>query len=393
MLTTIYILSFLILLTYVIYPVTVFALGKGAKPDKLDQNKTDQGRVFLFMSVHNEEAVLCRKLESLVALSGSKQLICYIGSDASIDDSDKIIKEFGEDLNIEFERFENRTGKPGVINFLVERAKREENIGRNDLFLITDANVFPHPDFLQHLSSAFVDPAIGLADGVAMDPAGTGGVADSETSYLKWETSLKWAEGELWGCAMGPFGGAYMIRPELFKPVPSSYLVDDFFIFYHVISQGYKAVVVREAICYEHVSGNLKAEFNRKKRIATGNFQNTFHYFGEIIRLWKVPNLVFVFHKLLRWLSPVFGVVVLVLTGILAFENRNAQMALLIMISLLVGIPLINYLLNQVDLHAKWLQGLSYLIIMNLAMLLGFFNFLKGVKSNVWQPTKRKLPA
>jgi hypothetical protein len=32
---------------------------------------------------------------------------------------------------------------------------------------------------------------------------------------------------------------------------------------------------------------------------------------------------------------------------------------------------------------------LRYFMLMNVALLAGFFKFLNGIKSNVWQPTQR----
>lgn len=393
MVAAIAILSGLIALTYVIYPAWVLTLSALRRPEQHGAGGVTGGRVVLFMAVRNEASVIGRKLDALVEIGREHDLVCYIGSDASDDGTDDIIKGYTDKLNLRFSAFAERTGKPGIINRLVEAAEREQPPAADDLYWLTDANVIPESGFLKAMTAVFADKRLGLADGIVLNTARTGGVAGSETGYLKLETAIKLAEGRLWGCAMGPFGGSYVIRAGLYQPVPDKFLVDDFFIFYGIIRRGYRAVVVPGAVSYENISGSLAEEFRRKVRISAGNLQNTAWYLKDMVRLDRGYNRVFWAHKGLRWLTPVFGLTLLALLAALAPGNDRAAAALVIMISLLVGVPLLSSLLKAVNLRPKALQGLSYLIIMNLAMLLGVFKFIKGIKSNVWEPTKRNLPA
>jgi hypothetical protein len=41
------------------------------------------------------------------------------------------------------------------------------------------------------------------------------------------------------------------------------------------------------------------------------------------------------------------------------------------------------------NIHIGALRLLTHFFYMNLALLIGFFRFLKGVKSSVWNPTPR----
>ncbi|MEY3322616.1 MAG: hypothetical protein RLZZ417_2199, partial [Bacteroidota bacterium] len=55
---------------------------------------------------------------------------------------------------------------------------------------------------------------------------------------------------------------------------------------------------------------------------------------------------------------------------------------------LLVFIVL-DKLLENNHIHLSHLRGIRYFIVINAAILMGFFDFLKGIKNNVWEPTKR----
>jgi hypothetical protein len=54
-----------------------------------------------------------------------------------------------------------------------------------------------------------------------------------------------------------------------------------------------------------------------------------------------------------------------------------------------IAIPLIDYLLRKINIHSIPLRFISHFVLMNLALLAGFFKYLGGIKNNVWQPTKR----
>ena len=390
MIVAIVILCSLILITYLLYPLVMISLSALKAKPAVEQHPPIKRRVYLFMAAHNEALVIRNTLDHLLKTTFPlDQLYCYIGSDASTDETDRIIEEYNAPLNLDFTVFATRQGKPSTINQLVAKAQLAHRFEEDDLFLLTDANVFLDKDYIQELSNVFNSPETGLADGIVSDRHKRDGVGGSERQYLRLETQLKVAESVLFGYSMGPFGGAYMIRSNLYEAVPEKFLVDDFFIFYNILQKGYRSKVVVGAHCYEAVSGSLREEFKRKERISTGNFQNTVYYISEMIRIWKLPNLLFLLHKFLRWISPICAAVVMVLLAVSAVNSDSARIGLLIMISLLVVLPLLNYLLNQVNLSVRWLQGISYFIIMNFALLTGFLKYLKGVRSNVWEPTKR----
>lgn len=391
------IVCFLVVFTYAIFPL--WTIAKGGEKQIFTPKESFNGRVFLIMAAHNEALVLNQKMEAIWQNNfNENQLICFVGSDASTDETVAILNSYKSKLNLEVFDFKERQGKPNLVNRLVEHIHQNFDIQSDDLFLLTDANVIFHPDCIHELSKHFVQEHIGLVDSNIVNTSSTSAIGENEQQYLQYETRLKIAEGNLWQCAMGPFGGAYMIRAQQYTPVPKNFMVDDFFIFYNVLLQGKQTILNPKAVCYENVSDSFAEEFRRKERISIGNFQNLAHFFPANLNLNKRYNLVFVAHKLLRWIAPILVAITTILASAAAiFDVSNGSSISVnsvfvgIMICLLLGIPILNSIFKRLNLRLKSVTALSYFILMNIALLFGFFKYIKGVRSNVWKPTKRKL--
>jgi hypothetical protein len=48
-----------------------------------------------------------------------------------------------------------------------------------------------------------------------------------------------------------------------------------------------------------------------------------------------------------------------------------------------------DFFLKKVKIHLSILRYLTHFATMNVALFLGFFRYLKGIKSSIWEPTKR----
>lgn len=382
--------------SYVFYPLLLRWLARGKPPHSLVYTDEDQDWpvVSVIMSAYNEERVIAEKIESLLALdypSGKLQL--YIGSDCSDDRTNEIAGQYANrHENLHFFPFRERRGKPKVINELATLAQQRSGVdSRAHLLLITDASVMPVPAALRLMARHFRDPAIGLVDAhIVHTGLQAEGISQAENTYISSEVQLKHREGLLWGCMMGPFGGCYALRAAYFREVPPTFLVDDFYITMRMFEQGGLAINELQAVCYEAVSHDIREEFRRKVRISTGNFQNLLTF----PKLWWPPfgalRFAFFSHKVLRWLGP-FWLLLLLLgcAGLAVQDNLFWQCVFWLMAGGMLALPLLDQLLRRFGVDWLPLRGARYFLSMNLALLYGFFKFLKGVRSNVWQPTKR----
>jgi cellulose synthase/poly-beta-1,6-N-acetylglucosamine synthase-like glycosyltransferase len=371
--------------SYVLFPAILWFAGKLRREKaSVKPGGAQLPVVSILLSAYNEEDVIEEKVRSVFTTRypvGSIELI--VGSDNSSDRTAEILNRLaGEFPGLHFFNFTVRQGKPNVINRLVAEAGGE-------ILVLTDANVLFDEDTLPALIAPFSDPMTGLVD-TQMINLGMKreGISFQEKAYISREVRIKHLESRLWGVMMGPFGGCFAIRKELFEPVPANFLVDDFFLNMMVLENGYKAMSNPSARVYEDVSNDLAIEFRRKVRIATGNFQNLKRFAGLLSPANPALAFCFLSHKVMRWLGPLFLLFAFLSLALLATASPFHAF-LLAGYSALLLVPVLDNLLKKLNLHIPLFRFITHFLSMNLALGIGMLSYLKGVKTNVWQPTKR----
>jgi cellulose synthase/poly-beta-1,6-N-acetylglucosamine synthase-like glycosyltransferase len=376
---------FALIHSYIVYPTLIGLLARTRTGNINIFKPTEElPDVAVLMAVHNEEDVIHEKLNSILANAPPVgKLNILIGSDASTDKTNILLEELSLLYeNLTYIKFSSRIGKSAVINELVR-------LSGSEILIITDANVIFGDNTIYHLIKHFKNPEVGLVDS-NMKHKGlkNNGISVQENAYISREVRIKYNEGKLWGTMMGPFGGCYAIRRKLYSNVPDLFLVDDFYINMKVIKANFKAIMEPEALVFEDVSNSLIEEFRRKIRIAAGNFQNLKHFSGCLFS--SIPGLSFSYfsHKVLRWMGPFFLSAIFLSTVFLRNEKNIYSYLFVIQLIILI-LPIIDYLLGKIKIHIIILRFITHFLSMNCALLVGFIKYLKGVKSNVWQPTRR----
>jgi cellulose synthase/poly-beta-1,6-N-acetylglucosamine synthase-like glycosyltransferase len=277
--------------------------------------------------------------------------------------------------------FSGRTGKSGIINQLAASATE-------DIFILTDANVLFKNDSIFNLLRHFKNERTAqVCANIVKFSESNKGIAVQEKSYIALENKVKFAESVRWNIVIGAEGACYAIRRSSFSPVPPKFYMDDFYITMNVIEQGNEIVFDNEAVCLEDVSYQSSEEFKRKVRISIGNYQNLFRYKKLLFPPFTGIAFAFWSHKVFRWMTPFLLILCLCLSFILQFYYFD--FALLFTLQLLGFMtPVIDWLL---DVNFKPLRFISHFYMMNAALLKGFVVYVKGVESNVWQPTKREI--
>jgi cellulose synthase/poly-beta-1,6-N-acetylglucosamine synthase-like glycosyltransferase len=381
--------------SYLFYPVLLHVLAKRNSGDNARaENQDARPRVTILMSAHNEEQVLAQKLDS-IAFSGypMDNVEVYLGSDGSTDGTNAIAAAYSAKYPwLCFFPFQQRRGKPELINQLAKAAIENKGQDPDHVLVITDANVLFTPSTLSQMLRHFTNPDIAVVDSQII-PEGLQkeGISRAEHRYISLEALLKYQEGQIWGAMVGPFGGCYAVRAAYFSPVPPNFLVDDFYIVLKALEKGGKAISDPEAICIEGATHSMGTEFRRKQRIGAGNFQNM----SIFMHLWFPPwksglHFAFFSHKVLRWLGPQLILLALFSTLILSVSgNRLYGFLLLIAAIGMIGAPILDWMFKHLGIQLLPLRGIRYFLWMNAALFMGWIQFLKGIKTNVWQPTQR----
>ncbi len=387
--------------SYVFYPflMRLFARGKQANTLVFGPLDTELPVVSVLMSVYNEERIIVKKLDNLQRINyPAEKLHLYVGSDNSDDGTHELLANWiaqNPAANIHFVPFQERRGKPPVINDLAQLAlidhKKQSLADVQHLFLLTDASVMLEPETLFQLVRHFKNPEIGVVDAhMRSEGLRQEGISRSEERYLSGEVQLKHWESQAWGMMIGPFGGCYALRADLFEPIPPRSLVDDFWLVFRVLEKGFAAINDLDAQCFEGATHRVADEYRRKKRIAAGSFQNLARF-----RHWVLPpttrlGFAFFSHKVLRWFGGFFLLLLFLSAGVLALQNQFFNRLFWLMALGTAGVLALNFI--QIKLQREpWglVKNLAYFLAMNLALVDGFFKWLRGIREGTWQPTTR----
>ncbi len=371
--------------SYVVFPALVRIIASRKKPNGVVFSETDVNLpdVSVIISVFNEEAIIRQKIESVFNTTFPREnLQVIIGSDASTDGTNTILKELSAKyFNLKLHLFTDRGGKPNVINQLVQKASTE-------LVILTDASGIFERDTIFQMVKHFKNSEISVVGAnLVSDQTIGAGIGYQESSFMAKELRIKYYEGLAWGAVIGAYGACFAIRRVDYSPVPSNYLVDDFFVTMKVLKARKKVIYELDSRCHLAVPKLLKEEFRRKTRIAAGNFQNLSAFSSLLLGPTLPVSFCFWSHKVLRWLGPFFILAFLISLPFLVHMTLYKIAALVAGIVLLM--PIADYFMKKLGKHVVILRFVTHFISMNAALFVGFLKYVKGIKTNAWQPTKR----
>jgi len=361
----------LIALTYVVYPV--WQLIFPGKPMDFNGEFTPP-LVSVVFAAYNESSIIEAKIRSIYNTNYPiDKLSVWIGSDLSNDGTDEIIRNLQSEfpqLNLHVN--DVRSGKSATINSLIEQTTAE-------VIIATDANILFKETTIEELVRPIaLQKATAVAGTLAYEAGGViNSTATNEKVYLSLENAIRRAESRKHGICFGMEGGLYSMRKSFWKPIPPNTFMEDFFQTVQLIALDQKVLFNEAAIGLEDVSTSLREEYKRKIRISIGNWQNLIRFYPLLFKHPYPFGILFLMHKVLRWLTPHLYLIALI-AGLFTSQW-------LIISIVLIGLPVSQFILMSFGLATP----LAYFYVMNTALFVGFLRYLKGVKSSVWQPTKR----
>ncbi|MBS1634435.1 MAG: glycosyltransferase [Bacteroidetes bacterium] len=376
------------LLSYVWFPLFL-KLKTASKKEHISSDLAAYNAcppVTIIFSAFNEAAVIERKLQSIIDSDYPKEkLRVLIGSDASTDTTCTIIERFTESYPwITLYKNTQRQGKLNVINDLVDKAT-------TDLLILTDANVFFEPQTVKALVYYLTErKAQQVCANIFKFSPKNAGISGQEIFYMNMENRIKYEESLAYGFVVGVEGGCYGIRKDWFTKVPEGFLMDDFFITLSVVERGGKVLFAPEAVCYEDVNDEPLIEYKRKIRISLGNYRNLAYYKHLLFPFWKGFGLAFLMHKVLRWFTP-FALIISFLCCLAISFYVPVFGWLCLLYSLLLILPLLTIILNKASIRLPVVNFAGHFLLMNFALLQGFFKYIFDSGESAWEPPKRNV--
>ncbi len=352
--------------------------------------------VSVVIAAHDEEAVIAEKLENTLALDyPAERLQILVASEGSRDRTFEVVQGFAA-RGVEQSYRRQRRGKVAAINAAVALA-------RGEIVVFSDANNLYERDALQRLVAAFREPRVGAATGAKGVRREDGSVAEGEGLYWRYESFIQRSEARLGSC-IGAAGEIFALRRELFEPIPTGVINDDFHMAMRVLCRGYVVAYVPEARSWERGSLRLEDERLRRARIVAGRFQAL----GMARRLfpWRRPLLLWqlLSHKLARPLVP-WAMLLAFVANLAAwlFPPPAGSGALRLAPPVAGGLLVAQagfYLLACGGLWirprgtvGKMMSLPAFLVSSNLAAVSGLFGYLAGRQTAVWQRVSRRAAA
>jgi cellulose synthase/poly-beta-1,6-N-acetylglucosamine synthase-like glycosyltransferase len=366
---------------YLGYPLLIWCLARcfGRSSDPAPADGDNLPSMSLLIAAYNEAAEIEGRILSALCMDyPAVKLEIVIASDGSSDATAAIVRRYAR-AGVRLLDYRQRRGKAAVLNAAFGEV-------RGEIVLLSDANTHIKPEAPRRMARWFQDRQVGVVCGrlVLTDPL-TGGNVDS--LYWKYETFLKSCEGKL-GALLGANGAIYAIRRELFAPIPSETIVDDFIIPLQAkLRTGCGIVYDRGAMAVEETPPSIGSEFHRRSRIGAGGFQS-------ITMLWKLLNprlgwvaFTFLSHKVLRWLCPFF-LVSLMLSNLCLWSQPVYRVTLLAQLGF-YGLSLGALFVPPRPRILKFLRLTTMFTSMNAALLVGFWRWLRGAQKGAWKRTTR----
>ncbi|NQU25303.1 MAG: glycosyltransferase family 2 protein [Candidatus Nealsonbacteria bacterium] len=358
------------------YPLLLGLLGRARPLQRDGSQKTP--KVTLIIPAYNEENVIEAKIENVLAMDyPTDRLEVLVASDASSDRTVSIARRYEND-GFRVLAFGQRRGKAAVLNDAVEAAA-------GDVLCLCDANVMFRPDAIKRLLAGLDDPNVGAVSGDVRLASEESNFGEGESCYYGVERALHVGESRI-GSMMGVDGGMYVIRRELFQPLPPDTILDDFLTTMRVIRQGKRVIYEPAAVATENGTPLARQEFRRRVRVAAGAMQSLKR------RQWPpltrgVEMFQYVSHKLIRWFGPVWLTAMLVANVLLWNDGVVYRVALVAQAAFYLLAATAGLSLR---VRATRLGGIAFYFVMShVAMAIGLFKGTFDMQRVAWVRTER----
>ena len=364
--------------SYILYPMILVLLRRS--PGREAPSKEQEcPAVSIVIAAYNEEKVIRERIKNLLALdypAGKIEII--IASDGSSDTTVAIASEYAKE-GIVIHDHKQRRGKVNVLNSTVINAK-------NAIIVFSDANTFFQPDAVRVLVRGFEDKNVGCVCGRLIFTTEGSTSGELEGIYWRYETFLKTVEGQQ-GALLGANGAIFALRKELFSLCPPDTIIEDFVVPMKILEKGFKCIYAPDAIAYEDAAKHIIQEKKRRIRIGAGDYQAIGLLWPLLDPLRGFPALAFWSHKILRWFTPFFMLIAFI-SNVLLVSHPPFQWAFAAQCTF-YGLGILGHLLTWAGIPIKILNLFYYFISMNLALFLGFVNFITRTHNVKWERTER----
>jgi len=364
--------------TYVGYSLTILALAKFV--DNPVRRGPIEPRLTCLITAYNEEKNIRTKLDQILSLDyPSDKLEIIVASDGSTDDTDNIVRQFAG-RGVKLIRVEGRVGKTETQN----RAVREAS---GEIIVFSDATTLYESSALRNIVRNYADPGVGAVSGryeyrnPTGAPIGLGSIV-----FWKYENLIKALQTRI-RTITGCCGCIYSVRRKLYQPLPAD-IISDLVEPLTVLAKGYRIVFEPEAIAYETTTEKAAEEFGMRVRVVTRGMRGLW-YMRALLNPFRSAFVAFqlLSHKVLRWMIPVFLVILFVSNLALLGSHWFWDLAFMLQIAF-YGSALVGILAERANVTFKLLTIPLYFVTVNAAAAVAMYRICKGHKAVTWETSR-----
>jgi cellulose synthase/poly-beta-1,6-N-acetylglucosamine synthase-like glycosyltransferase len=364
--------------SYFGYPLTLFFFSIFSK-SRVRKDDNFLPEVSLLIAAYNEEETIADKIKNSLELDyPSDKLEIIIVSDGSTDKTDEIVRSF-ESSGIKLFRVEGRVGKTEARNQAVLAMKRE-------IIVFSDATAVYEKDAIKKLVRNFADESVGMVSGnLTYFEKGQSSMGLATKLYWNYEKTIKKAQSRLYTLT-GAVGCINAFRRKLYHVLPPN-IIEDFTEPLMIVAQDYRIVYEEEAISYERTTQKPSQEFHMRVRVIRGGMKG-FIYAFKRLSFKKHSFVLFQLfgHKVLRWLMPVFLILLFIINLLSFILNHNAAAdCLMIAQFICYGFALLGMKWKFPGLIGKVFSIPTYFLIVNAASLKALYLTLTKDLEATWE--------
>lgn len=342
--------------------------------------------VTLIVTAYNEKIILENKIANTLSLDypPDKLKLIFI-TDGSIDGSEEIIRKYPSIIAM---HQPERKGKYAAI-------KRAMKQVQTPIVVFSDANTILNKACIKNIAAHYVYKKTG---GVAGEKKivrnkTMSAVGEAEGLYWQYESFMKKLDASF-NTVTGAAGELFSIRTSLFKEMDDDLILDDFVISMQICLDGYRIEYEPAAFAIELPSASLAEEEKRKVRISAGAYQSII-YLKECLHIFKHPLLSFQYisRRLLRWVFCPVMLVILLLSNFLLICHSWPSVfykGFFLAQTSFYFFAFAGWLLVRSGKRAGLFGIPFYFVFMNYCLVKGFFKFVKGKQSVLWEKSMRQ---
>lgn len=358
-----------------LYPAAVALLARLRRPTTTAP-PAEPPRVAVVVASRDEPAAIADRVADVLASHyPADRLRVVVGVDATVADQARAIAEVGRLApNATVVAGDAPGGKAATLNAAVRAATGG---GGAELLVFTDTGQRFAPDAIPQLVNALTDPRVGAVSGqLELPEAGAPTIAER---YWRYERRLRRHEARLHS-TVGVTGAIYAMRAPLWTPLPAGLILDDVYVPMGLVLAGHRVAFAGSARARDTRRFAAEQEYRRKVRTLTGVLQLCAWLPAVLVPGRNPIWLQFLFHKLLRLLTPYLALAVLVGAGVWAVR----QLATLptTVVAAAVGVA-VAALIALPGLRRRIGRQLAAGLALQAAIVVATVNGLRG-RWNVW---------